>query len=183
MTPDSFLTARLRCDRLTRDHLPELRRMDQNAEMMATVGGIRTAQQTVAYLDFNLTHWADHGFGVWIARELGTDAIVGRTILRYLRLEDKNEIEVGYGLYPAYWGRGLATEMAGACVQMGFTLPAVQSLIGLTLPTNQASRRVLEKVGFGYEGAASYEGLSWMVYRAERPTPKATARQSDRPVP
>ena len=143
--------------------------MDQNVEVMANLGGIRSAQQTAAYLDLNLDHWAAHGFGVWILRELGTDAVVGRAVLRYLRLEDKDEIEVGYGLYPACWGRGLATEAASACVRMGFALPVVESLVGVVLPINHASRRVLEKVGFGYERMVPHVGLTWMLYRAERP--------------
>lgn len=143
--------------------------MDRNADMMATVGGTRSADQTTAYLERNLDHWAAHGFGVWILHDLGTDVVVGRAILRYLHLEDKDEVEVGYALYPAYWGRGLATEAASACVRMGFEMPTIESLVALTLATNHGSRRVLEKVGFGYERMAPHEGLTWMLYRAERP--------------
>jgi len=95
--PESFCTTRLRAERLTPDHLPELRRMHRDAAVMAELGGVRDDAQTAAYLARNLQHWADHGFGVWILRDTAGKDTIGRAVLRYLVVEGSDEVEVGYG--------------------------------------------------------------------------------------
>ena len=64
--PTTFVLRRVFAERLTEAHLPFLRRMHGNARMMATLGGVRSDAETKAYLERNLAHWADHGFGIYI---------------------------------------------------------------------------------------------------------------------
>jgi len=113
-SPDSFSTARLEAERLTSEHLPELLRMHRDPAVMAQLGGVRDPEQTAAYLARNLQHWADYGFGLWILCATGGGDPIGRAVLRHLDVEGADEIEVGYAFYPAWWGRGLATEIAMA---------------------------------------------------------------------
>jgi RimJ/RimL family protein N-acetyltransferase len=94
--PDRFTTERLRAERLTADHLSEVRRMNGDPAVMAQLWGVRTEEQTAAYMDRNLRHWADHGFGLWILRERGGGAPVGRAVLRHLTIDGMDEVEVGY---------------------------------------------------------------------------------------
>lgn len=149
--PDHFTTARLQAERLTADHLPEVRRMHQDAVVMAQLGGVRTEEQTAAYMKRNLRHWAEHGFGLWILRERGGGHPVGRAVLRHLAIDDADEVEVGYALYHPYWRRGLATEIAARCVGFAEHELGLAEIVGLTDPANRASRHVLEKVGLTYE--------------------------------
>ena len=106
MTLDSFSTTRLLAERLTAAHLPDLRRMDQDELFMARLGGVRDSRGTAAYLAWNLEHWADHGFGLWMLREAATRGMVGRAVLRHLDVEGVDEVEVGYGFVPEVWGAG-----------------------------------------------------------------------------
>jgi RimJ/RimL family protein N-acetyltransferase len=149
--PDRFTTERLQAERLTADHLVEVRRMNSDPAVMAHLWGVRTEQQTAAYMDHNLRHWADHGFGLWILRERGRGDPVGRAVLRHLTIDDVDEVEVGYALYQPYWGRGLATEIAARCVALAEHELGLAEIVGLTDPMNRASRHVLEKVGLAYE--------------------------------
>ena len=105
---------------MTAAHWLDLRRMDENEQFMALLGGVRDKAGTVAYLEMNVKHWADHGFGMWMLRDAASSAVIGRAILRHLDVEGVDEVEVGYGFMPDYWGRGLATEIAQACVRIGF---------------------------------------------------------------
>ncbi len=41
--------------------------------------------------------------------------------------------------------------------------------MGTTLPTNRASRRVMEKAGFGYERDTVHAGLPHVLYRLPAP--------------
>lgn len=167
--PDSFSTSRVQAARLTPDHLPELQRMHRDPAVMAELGGVRTDDQTAAYLARNLQHWTDHGFGLWILREqMGGDPI-GRAVLRHLLVEGVDEVEVGYAFYSAFWGRGLATEVATACLALGRRHLCLATIVGVTKPSNEASQRVLRKVGLVYEREFLHEGVPAALFRVRYP--------------
>jgi hypothetical protein len=75
---------------------------------------------------------------------------------------------VGYGLAAAFWGQGLATELARKSVWVGFETLGLSELVCFTLPTNGRSRRVMEKSGFRYERAFEHAGLPHVLYRLRR---------------
>lgn len=62
------------------------------------------------------------------------------------------EAELGYELAPDQWGRGLATEAAGALLQFAFTELAVRRVAANCVADNTGSARVLTKLGFTLEG-------------------------------
>jgi ribosomal-protein-alanine N-acetyltransferase len=162
---DSFSTARLDAERLTANHWDDLRRMDQDARFMAELGGVRDAAGTLAYLERNMAHWAAHGFGLWILRARDTGAVIGRAVLRHLDVDGTDEIETGYGFLPDLWGRGLATEIARACVSIGRERLGLASVIGITVPTNTASQQVMRKAGLQYERDIVHAGLPHLLFR------------------
>jgi len=162
---DSFSTPRLVAERLTPAHLADLRRMDQNEGFMAHLGGVRDEAATLAYMERNLAHWATHGFGLWMLREPARRAPIGRAVLRHLDVDGVDEVEVGYGFYPELWGRGLATEVACACVRIGLAQLGLPSVVAVTLPTHSASQRVMLKAGLTYEREIIHEGLPHVLFR------------------
>jgi ribosomal-protein-alanine N-acetyltransferase len=60
--------------------------------------------------------------------------------------------DIGYVLGRPWWGQGLATEVVEVLVDLGFRRLSLHRLWATTHPDNIASARVLEKVGFTYEG-------------------------------
>ena len=80
MTLDSFSTPRLLAERLTLAHTADVRRMDQNEGFMAHLGGVRDEPATLAHLERNLARWATYGFGLWILRDQGHEAPIGRAL-------------------------------------------------------------------------------------------------------
>ncbi len=159
------MTPRMRAERLRPHHHADLRRMDSDEQMMATLGGTRNQAGTAAYLARNLEHWAEHGFGIWMLQDLRTGTMMGRAVLRHLDIDDVDEVEMGYGFLPEYWGRGLATEIALACVRLGLEELRLPSLVAITLTTNRGSRRVLEKTGLVYERNVVHAGLLHALFR------------------
>ena len=162
---DAFATDRLAAERLTAAHFADLRRMDQNAGFMARLGGARDEAGTAAYLETNLAHWRAYGFGLWMVRETQSRAIAGRCCVRHLMLEGIDEIEIGYGFLPEYWGRGLATEIALACVDITLNTIRHPTAVGITRPANAGSQHVLTKAGLTYERMVQHAGLSHMLFR------------------
>ncbi len=169
-TISSFHTHRLVATRLQDTDLSELCRMDQDARVMATLGGTRTEERTRQYLRTNLDHWDKHGFGIWVFRAASDRSFVGRGGLRHVNIDGHDEVEVAYALMSEFWGCGLATEMARALLKIGFEQLALAQLVTYTLTTNQASRRVMEKVGFTFEREFVHgaRGLPHVLYRIIR---------------
>jgi len=61
------------------------------------------------------------------------------------------EIEIYYGFSQDFWGRGLATEAAGAVLDYGFERIGVNRIVAVTDPANIGSVRVVEKLGMKFE--------------------------------
>lgn len=59
---------------------------------------------------------------------------------------------LGYALGVDYWGQGYMTEAVRAAVRFGFGQMGLDLISATCYPDNPASRRVLEKCGFQYEG-------------------------------
>lgn len=164
----NFATARLTAEKLAWTHLNELTRLHLDPEVSRYLGGVRSPEATETYLNVNLAHWAEHGFGLWVFRTRdGT--FVGRAGLRHVELEGIREIEIAYSLAREHWGRGLATEIADALTKLWLTQLRFDSLVGLASVGNAASRRVLEKCGFVFERTGVYHGADIVIFRRSRP--------------
>ena len=60
--------------------------------------------------------------------------------------------ELGYDTARRWWGRGLTPEAAGAVIRYGFSAMGLHRIEAGVLPGNDASVRVLQKLGFVEEG-------------------------------
>ena len=158
-------TERLAVTRLRADDFDLLCELHRDPAVMATLGGVRSDERTRAYLAENLAHWDEHGFGLWIFRERATNAFVGRGGLRHVVLESQSEVEVTYALAREAWGKGFATEIAIAALDVAFRQLGLQDLVAFATPENVASRRVMEKVGFRYERDIVHHGERCVLYR------------------
>jgi [ribosomal protein S5]-alanine N-acetyltransferase len=75
---------------------------------------------------------------------------------------EKGEIEIGYGTYPAFEGKGFMTEAVGEMVKWAFEQPNVQAVTAQTDPTNIASQKILEKNNFVEYGRTA-ENILWRI--------------------
>jgi len=69
--------------------------------------------------------------------------------------DDNGDAELGYWIGKPYWGRGYATEAARAVMTLGFAKFGVRRFVCKHLTGNDASARVIRKLGFRYTGAAT----------------------------
>ena len=67
--------------------------------------------------------------------------------------------EIGYMLHPDFWGQGLAREALSAIIAHVFATHAIDAITADVDPRNEASLRLLERLGFEETGraAATYE--------------------------
>ena len=111
--------------------------------------GVLDANATRRQLQGMVEHWVTHGFGMWVVEERATREFAGECGLR--RLEDASDVELSYGLYTRFRGRGLATEAARAALDFGIEVLGLERIVAVSRGDNENSHRVLEKLGMTLE--------------------------------
>ncbi|HKO29487.1 MAG TPA: GNAT family N-acetyltransferase [Solirubrobacteraceae bacterium] len=161
-------TDRMILERLRLEHAAEQLRLLLDARVSTTLWPRRqlpTEAEVLEGLRAKVDHWDRHGFGIWLLRDRETGEMVGRGGLQYTYTAGLNDVEAGWAVVPERWGQGLATELAHACVEVGFAQLDLLEIVAFTLPDNTASRRVMEKAGFTYERDIVHAGLPHVLYR------------------
>jgi RimJ/RimL family protein N-acetyltransferase len=154
-------------ERLTPADRHRLRRIDRDPAVMAGMGGVRTPAATDAYLERNLEHWVEYGFGIWMLREPDSGALIGRAGLRHILVEQSEEVELAYALLPEWWGRGLGTTAARGCITIAREWIGLPSVVALVLPDNHRSQRVLAKAALVHERDVVHAGRPHLLYRTD----------------
>lgn len=170
-TIERYETPRMVCERIELDQAPEHLRLLLDPRVSATLWP-RTEPPTEADvldgLAGKVEHWRRHGFGMWLLRDRESGEMIGRGGLQYTYTAGLNDVEAGWAIVPERWGQGLATELAEACVEVGFEELGLLEIVAFTQPDNLASRRVMEKAGFRYASDITHAGLPHVLYRRRR---------------
>ena len=160
-------TARLLHRAMEPRDAPEFFRLNSHPEVMRLtgdipLGSVADARQAILnYADFD-----EVGYGRWACILKSSQAMIGFCGLKYL--PEFDEVDVGYRLFPEFWGRGLATEACVASLKFGFETLQLDRIIGLAMPENRASIRVLQKSGMVIDGEVETEGVLAVRYSITR---------------
>lgn len=106
------------------------------------------------------------GLPNWSVMHRASERLVGQCGIHLL--EDLEESELVCSLHPDFRGRGLGTEAARATLRYAFSETHLERVVGISDTENAASRRMLEKLGLGYEQTAEYEGRPERWYAISR---------------
>jgi [ribosomal protein S5]-alanine N-acetyltransferase len=79
-------------------------------------------------------------------------------------LPNTDEIEIGWWLARAWWGRGLATEAARAALRDGFERAGLRRIVAIAQPANTASIRIMRKLGMRFERTTQSQGIPVALY-------------------
>ena len=142
----------LRC--FTPDDIDNLVELDNDPDVMQFItGGRMTPREEIEtdILPRILEYYRQYrGYGFWAAIEKSSNRFLGWFHLRPRAGDRDDDVEVGYRLHKAAWGKGYATEGARALVAKGFRELGVRRVWATTMAVNTASRRVMEKAGLRY---------------------------------
>ncbi|MGD6980001.1 GNAT family N-acetyltransferase [Citricoccus sp. CH26A] len=107
------------------------------------------------------------GLGVWsIVSRQNHNHFIGLALL--IPLGGKGpEIELGFRLVRAEWGRGMAQEAARAVIEHGFRL-GLPKIVAVTDPNNLNSERTLRRLGFRRHGWRRAWGWRNHYFRLKR---------------
>lgn len=99
----------------------------------------------------------DPQFFYFLAVEKKSNQPVGNLIMRKPATEEETPgLEVGYSFKTEFWGQGYASESVGGLLQFVLEKFGPTRIVALIDPTHNASRRVLEKLGFNFFGETNY---------------------------
>jgi RimJ/RimL family protein N-acetyltransferase len=114
--------------------------------------GPRSREEAQAMVDRRMTLGLEHeGRGLLLAivpPEGGP--MIGDVNLEIVSAEHRQG-EIGYVIHPDHQGRGYATEAAGAMLRLGFESYDLHRIVGRLDARNEASARVLERLGMRRE--------------------------------
>ena len=109
------------------------------------------AEAEAALVAAPLRDYEVHGYGRFACVWKKSGEVIGFSGLKFI--EELSETELGYRFLPEYWGLGLATEAGEASIDYARCSLGLKKLIALVHPENQASARVLVKLGFSARGS------------------------------
>ena len=89
-----------------------------------------------------------YGFGMWLVFEKETGRLIGRAGLEYREPCEEGEVELGYLIAPSYWQKGYATEVCQAILSYAKEELSMERIVSHVHLKNDASRHLLEKLGF-----------------------------------
>ncbi|BCU76831.1 GNAT family N-acetyltransferase [Luteolibacter sp. LG18] len=125
-------------------------------------GRDETVEQTAARVARYRAHQERHGFSKWIVLDRATGEPIGDA--GFVMLPDGVRPELGYRFARPWWGRGLATEVARAWIGVAAPWFGFTRIHAFALPENQASRQVIEKVGFTLTAEEELYGVKVPLY-------------------
>ena len=140
-----------------------------------TGGAHTTIEDSERLVEANREHQERHGFSMWAVEERATGVLVGEVGLQLLERRGP-DVEIGWSLGREAWGRGYATEAAGAWLDAAFATLGLDEVIAVVRPENAASHRVAQRLGLRRAGTRHAYGRDLDLYVTERRLPVAGRR-------
>ena len=122
-----------------------------------------------AEIKIRIERWSqptdDPTYGVWAVEELAQpDRPIGSVLLRPLP-PDEEDVEVGWHLHPAVWGRGYATEIGRAAAKRAFET-GIDEVFAIVRPGNERSSQSPGGSAWSTSGApTNTDGLHAELFR------------------
>ena len=112
--------------------------------------GVRTVEDARKYiLQGPIASYEHFGFGLYLTEMTATGTPVG--ICGLLKRDTLPEADIGFAFLPAFWRQGYAFESAAAVITHGKDKLGQKRILAITSPENDASIKLLEKLGFRFE--------------------------------
>ena len=149
-------TTRLALRRFTPADLDWLAELYSDRDVMRYLGGVKDRAKAEEVLSTRILRYYDEhpGLGIWMTVERATGGCLGLHLLNHIRGE--SIIQIGFTLAKSAWGRGFGTEMAAAVLRYGFVDLRLPRIAGMASLKNQASQRVLLKIGLERRGERAF---------------------------
>lgn len=89
--------------------------------------------------------------GRWAVIQLQENTLIGDAGIVHSQVNGRAENDLGYILDHRYWGKGLGSRIAAACMKHGFEVAGLERIIAHMASNHLPSRGVAEKIGMKWE--------------------------------
>lgn len=157
----------------THDDLDALAELLGDAQALALWGEPLDRAGARGWIERNIARYAADGFGRCAIVGRASGELIGDCGLARTSVEGTEEVELGWIVRRAWWGKGIAPEAAAAWRDQAFSQLGLARLVSMVSEENLASRRVAEKLGMGVERTAEWHGAPMLMYALTAPPPRA----------
>ena len=142
-------TERLILRRWKESDLEPFAAINQDPKVMATLGPLRTREETAQSIARIEKYFDEHGYGLYAAELKEPRTFIGFIGCQHLGFDAPftPTLEIGWRLGSQYWGRRLAPEGARAVLSDMFSRPGIEELVSITAAVNIKSTSVMKKIG------------------------------------
>lgn len=110
---------------------------------------IKTNEQAETYLTNGpMTSYAQNGFGLFGVELKSEKTLIGMCGL--IKRDTLPNPDIGFAFLPESMGKGFAFEAANAVTALAINTLKISTILAITLPENQPSRKLLEKIGLKF---------------------------------
>lgn len=120
------------------------------------------------WMERQLGRYEGGTFGLMALIHKDTGEFIGQCGLITQMVDGREELEVGYHIFPQHWRQGFASEAARAFRDLAFENGLRDSIISIIDRNNLGSQAVARSNGMKLEKAAEFRGLEVFVYRIHR---------------
>jgi RimJ/RimL family protein N-acetyltransferase len=149
--------------------------LDFVAEMLAHPEVMRfypkqySREEAQAWIERQVQRYAEHGHGLWLVVERGSETPVGQVGLMMQEVEGSWEPEIGYLVHRPFWRRGYASEAARGVREYAFGVLERRKVISLIRPENVPSQGVARALGMAAQREVDFKGFRHIVFAAWQP--------------
>lgn len=132
--------------------------INQDDKVLEFLPGPMSEEQINDFMQYQNQQLENRHYMLWAVELQNTGELIGFIGLNYF---DKPAhfspaVEIGWRLGSQFWGFGYATEGALACLDYGLNQLKINEIVAFTVPGNQRSRKVMEKIGMTQDTNGSF---------------------------
>jgi RimJ/RimL family protein N-acetyltransferase len=152
-------TERLRIRRFNVDDALFVMQLTNTEDWLRNIGDRNTGTEELArqYLENgNIRSYREHGYGGYLVELKETGEPIGMCGL--FKRDMLEHPDIGFAFLPAHYGKGYGLEIASAVLKYALNDLKLPTVLGITLPSNTGSLRLLEKIGLSCKGIIKLPG-------------------------
>ena len=138
------------------DDLPLYAALNADPEVARYLGGPLTREHSDDIAEWANQLYEEEGLGLLAVERREDGTFIGMCGLHH-QSSYPDEVEVGWRLAHAHWGRGYATEAATAWLDHAFGPLGLPKVISITDRPNERSLAVMRRLGMGFDHEAVVE--------------------------
>lgn len=146
--------------------------LDSEPEVHKYLGNnpVKSKEESETIIQMVRQQYIDNGIGRWAIEDKETKEFVGWVGLKLLKYEVNkltNIHDIGYRLIKKHWGKGIASETAIVALKYAFETLQLEEIYASAHIENQASNKILQKLGLKLIDTFLYDGLKCNWYKMD----------------